>query len=80
MALRDLIASPGDVVAKRLSADYRIDADAHARIIQEVNAAVRAEREACAVAAATLDAEDAGPHETYGDGRRAAAAKIRARS
>ncbi len=39
-----------------------------------------AEREACAVAAATFDVGDPGLHETYADGRRAAAAKIRARS
>jgi hypothetical protein len=48
----------------------------------EVTRAVMAEREACAVAASTLDRADLvlAPHETYADGRRAAAVKIRNRA
>lgn len=49
---------------------------AHARAYRK---AVADEREACKIAAATYEAGDPGPHETYADGRRAAAAKISAR-
>jgi hypothetical protein len=51
MALRDLIASPGEAVVHRLAKTYRIEADVYARLIRDIDASVAAEREACALVA-----------------------------
>jgi len=48
MALKGLIATPGEAAIGRLAREYRIDPDVHRRLIEEIDSAVLAEREACA--------------------------------
>lgn len=48
MALKGLIATPGEAAIGRLAREYRIDPDVHRRLIEEIDSAVMAERERCA--------------------------------
>jgi hypothetical protein len=67
------------VASKELN-DAGLSLDVRNAICRLVIAARADEREVCAIAAVTRDADDPGYHETYGDGRRAAAEKIRQRN
>jgi hypothetical protein len=48
MPLTRLIASPGESITGRLAKNWRINSDAHAELVAAIDAAVAAEREACA--------------------------------